>query len=123
MTVIEAINKIDAMKPNNYTKADKTAWLSALDGVIKKEITDTHEGAEKVNFGGYTEDTPPDTELTVPAPYDEIYLRWLEAQIDYSNGEYGKYANSRLMYNAAYSAFERWYNRNNVPLKKGFKYF
>lgn len=124
MTIIEAITKIDALKPNNYTPENKVAWLSTLDGVIKKEIIDTHEGADKVTFVGYDSTTPSDTVLLVPAPYDDIYVRWIEAQIDYNNGEYGRYGNSMTMYNAAYANYERYYNRNNMPVNKGgFKYF
>lgn len=123
MTIIEAVNKIDALKPNNYTTENKVAWLSTIDGIIKKEIIDTHEGADKVTFNGYDADTTNDTVLLVPAPYDDIYIRWLEAQIDYNNGEYGRYSNSMTMYNAAYSNYERYYNRNNMPISKGFKYF
>lgn len=123
MTIIEAVNKIDALKPNNYTTENKVAWLSTIDGIIKSEIIDTHEGGDKVTFTGYDANTPNDTVLLVPAPYDDIYIRWLEAQIDYNNGEYGRYSNSMTMYNSAYSNYERYYNRNNMPLGKQFKYF
>lgn len=123
MTIREAIAKIDALKLNTFTQSNKVAWLSALDGIIKKEIIDTHEGGEEISFAGYDDNTPTDTVLLVPAPYDDIYIRWLEAQMDYTNNEYGKYANSMTMYNAAYSAYERYYNRNNMPLGKSFKYF
>ena len=123
MTIIEAINKIDALKPNNYTQADKIGWLSTLDGIIKKEIIDTHEGADAVSFKGYGATTALDTVLLVPAPYDDVYVRWLEAQIDYANGEYGKYNNSMALYNTAYVTYERYYNRNNMPLGKKFKFF
>ena len=123
MTIIEAVNKIDALKPNNYTTENKVAWLSTIDGIIKKEIIDTHEGADKVTFNGYDADTTNDTVLLVPAPYDDIYIRWLEAQIDYNNADYGRYSNSMTMYNSAYSNYERYYNRNNMPISKGFKYF
>ena len=123
MTIIEAINRIDLLKPNNYTQADKIAWLSTLDGIIKKEIIDTHEGAESVIFNGYDVDTSLDTVMLVPAPYDNVYLKWLEAQIDYANADTKRYANSMIMYNTAYSAFERYYNRTNMPKGKTFKYF
>lgn len=123
MTIIEAINRIDAINPNNYTQPEKVAWLSTLDGVIKKEIIDTHEGAEAVAFSGYTEETPLDTELLVPAPYDEVYLFWLQSKIDYWNGELGKYNNSISMYNTAYSNFEKAYNREHKPITTKFKYF
>ncbi|MBQ9860954.1 MAG: hypothetical protein IJO75_01710 [Clostridia bacterium] len=123
MTIIEAINRVDALKPNNYDQKTKISWLSTIDGMIKSEIIDTHEGAESVTFTGYDSDTPTTTELLVPTPYEDIYVRWLEAQIDYNNGEYGRYSNSMTMYNAAYSAYERYYNRNHMPLGQSFKYF
>lgn len=123
MTIIEAINRIDAINPNNYTQPEKVAWLSTLDGVIKKEIIDTHEGAEAVTFNGYNEETPLDTVLLVPAPYDEVYLYWLQSKIDYWNAEMGKYNNSIVMYNTAYAAFEKAYNREHKPISKKLKFF
>ena len=123
MTIIEAINIIDSLKPNNYTQEEKVRWLSNLDGIIKNEIIDTHEGAENVVFNGYDADTPLETVLIVPNPYDDIYIKWLEAQIDFANSETKRYANSMIMYNTAYSAFERFYNRTNMPKGKSFKYF
>ena len=123
MTIIEAINRIDNLKPNSYTQQDKVQWLSILDGIIKTEIIDTHQGAEDVIFDGYGVETHIETELLVPAPYDDIYIKWLEAQIDYANGETAKYNNSMVMYNTAYSAFERYYNRTHMPKGKKFKFF
>ena len=122
MKVIEAIQGVDALKPNSYSQEDKIKWLSTLDGIIKTEIIDTHEGANKVIFNGY-DNTSLDTELIVPAPYDDIYIKWRESQIDYNNGEIGRYTNSKNMYNTAYTTFERYYNRKNMPLSKSFKYF
>ena len=57
MTIIEAINRIDNLKPNSYTQQDKVQWLSILDGIIKTEIIDTHQGAEDVIFDGYGVET------------------------------------------------------------------
>ena len=123
MTIIEAINRIDSLKPNTFEQLDKIKWLSTLDGIIKNEIIDTHEGAESVIFNGYDLETPLDTVMIVPAPYDDIYLKWLEAQIDYTNGETSRYQNSMTMYNNAYSAFERYYNRTHMPKSKNFQFF
>ena len=123
MTIIEAIQKVDAMKPNGYSELEKVAWLSKLDGAIKKEIIDTHEDGENIVFDGYNENTPTDTELLVKAPYDDIYLYWLESRIDYYNGEYGRYNNSVTTYNAAYAEYERFYNRAHMPKGNKFKFF
>lgn len=123
MTIMEAIHRIGAVKPNGYDQPQKIKWLSTLDGIIKKEIIDTHEGGENVAFEGYTEGTNLSTELLVPAPYDDIYIRYLEMQIDYANGEYGKYNNSKAMYNETYTAFKKFYNRTHMPKGKKFKFF
>lgn len=123
MTIFDAINRIDAIKPNSLTQLEKIRALSTLDGIIKNSIIDTHEGSENFVFAEYTQETALTTELLVPAPYDAIYLYWLESTIDYWNGETGKYNNSIELYNTAYSEFERYYNRTHVPKGKKFKYF
>lgn len=180
MTIMEAINRVDSLKPNSYSQNEKVAWLSKLDGIIKEKVIDTHEGADeqtaiaeyiqsnvdeyenavqeymKVNevdyeeakanvefreikykeakehikatrndiyFAGYDANTNTATELLVPAPYDDIYVRWLEAQVDYANGEYGKYNNSITMYNSAYAEYANYYNRKHMPKGSKFKYF
>ena len=122
MTIIECINRADALKFNNYTQDEKIAWLSTLDGKIKTEVIDTHEG-EKVEFSGYNSETPHDTMLLAPAPYDELYLRYIEAQVDYANGEMGKYNNAMAMFSAAYSEYARWYNRTHKPKQTSLKFF
>lgn len=122
MTIIGAITRVDAVKPNTYSQMDKVKWLSELDGIIKAEIIDTHEGGENALFAGYTEYTDLNTKLLVPAPYDEVYIRYLEMQIDYANNEYGKYNNSMMMYNSAYTAFEKYYNRTHMPISRGRRF-
>lgn len=123
MTISEAISQVDELKPNDYSMEQKIKWLNRLDTAIKTEIIDTRDGADQVEFNGYTAETPPDTELLVPPPYDDIYIYWLQAQIDYFNGEISKYTNDIAMYNNQYSAFQRYYFRNHKSASKQFKYF
>lgn len=123
MKIIEAINRIDSLKHNTYSQNDKVEWLSILDGIVKRLIIDTHEGGEEVIFTGYDDSTDTSTELLVPAPFDEVYLRWLEAQIDYTNGEYDKYNNAILMYQASYDGYANYYNRTHMPKCNAIKYF
>lgn len=119
MKIIEAINQLDSLKHNTYSQNDKIRWLSNLDWKVKKQIIDTHAGADQVMFTGYDENTDINTELLIPAPYDEVYLRWMEAQIDYTNGEYRKYNNAITMFNTAFEAFAKYYTRNNTPVGHG----
>ena len=123
MTIIEAITKIDAFKPNSYTQLDKVKWLSELDGNIKIEIIDTHVGGSDIPFNGYDENTNISTKLLVSAPHEDIYIKWLESKIDYNNAEYAKYNNSSTAFNNAYSSFERYYNRHHMPKQQKLKFF
>lgn len=122
MTIGGAIARVDNLKYNTYTNADKIAWLSKLDNMIKRNIIDTHDGADQIIFDGYTEDTDPDTELLASEPYDAMYLRWLEAQIDYTNGEYDKYNASILLFNTEYEAFNAFYTRTHMPKCAGRRF-
>lgn len=122
MTLDKLLTRIDQQKPNAYTRQEKIDWVNQLDGMIKTKIIDTHEGADDVYFREYTDDSG-STELLVPAPFDRIYLYWLEANIDYANQEFGKYNNSMAMYNEMWSEYSRWYNRQHMPLSAGFTYF
>jgi hypothetical protein len=123
MTIIEAIEKIDSLKPNTYTNEEKIHWLSRIEGMIKRNCIDNHEGAENVVFDGYNEDTPVDTILIVQEPYDDLYLLWLEAMIDYTNGEFTKYNNVIIRYNDMYQAFFNDYNRTHMPKGTHIRYY
>lgn len=123
MKIQDAISTLDSQKHNAYGRSDKIRWLSTLDSMVKRLIIDTHEGGDQIAFEPYTDDTDLNTVLLVEAPFDEVYLRWMEAQIDYTNGEYTKYNNSIDMFNTAYRAYENYYNRTHMPKGKQIKFF
>ena len=53
--------------------------------------------------------------LLVPAPYDRMYYAYLEAMIDYQEGEYNGYANTLERFNAEWSEYSRWVGDNIRP--------
>ena len=82
MTLIEAINRADNLTTNGYSQSEKIAWLSELDGRLKESVIDKHEGGEDIEWVGYTDDTPLDTELLIPKPYDSAYIDWIISKIE-----------------------------------------
>ena len=124
MKIIEAINSVNELLPNSYDQSRKVAWLSTLDAMVKSEIIDNHEGGEGCTFTGYDSETEINTtDLLVSAPHDLIYLRWLEAQIHYHNGENEKYNNAIEAFNTVYGAFRNYYNKKFIPKGKTIKFF
>lgn len=120
MTIEEAIQQVDRLKPNQYTDAEKIRWLSLLDGQLWQEIILTHQMPHADTFSGYASDVDTDTELLVPAPYDiDVYVNYLQARIDRENAETAKYNQSITMYNSGYTAWVNWVNRTYSPVISG----
>lgn len=114
MTVAEAIRQIDSLKHNTCTQEEKLAWLSQLDAMVKTLVLDTHQTRTPA-FTGYTPQTPGDTQLLIPDGFSAVYRYWLEAQIDYANGEYVRFNNANAMFAANWRRFEDYYHRTNAP--------
>lgn len=123
MKLIEAITRIDRLKHNTYEKSEKIRWLSVLDGLVKAQIMDKHADGAAESFAGYDPDTPDDTQLLVPAPYDELYLWWLASQIDYYNGELTRYNNSIELFNTGYEVYAQLYTQKHKPLTAADGFF
>ena len=65
----------------------------------------------------------PGEELLVEAPFDEIYLRWMEAMVDYHNGEIQSYNAGIILFNSVYEAFKAWYGRTHMPKVRAKRFF
>jgi hypothetical protein len=118
MTIAEAISQVNALKPNTYEQSIKVKWLSDLDARIKTQVIDQHKGNVYVFFYGYDENDM-DAKLLVSAPYDEMYLHWLSAMIDYHNSDDDRYNNDIILFNNAYEGYKNHYTRTHMPLSNG----
>lgn len=127
MTVNEVITQLGSVKPHAFTDDVLCKWLSQLDGQLFEDVVKWHrfplkqdeEGKLHPDYpshGPYTEDDM-EKVLMIPAPYDDVYIKWLSAQIDYNNHDIGRYNNSMVMYNQALKSYTDWLNRNYLPLQ------
>ena len=123
MTIIQAINTLDEIRPNNCPQPMKISWLSMLDGRIKSQIIDTHKGGELITFDGYDEKTSLETELLADPAYSLMYVKFLESQINAMEGDISRYASSAESFNSLFSSFEAHYNRTHLPIGRKIKYF
>lgn len=124
MTINQAITRLRAMKKTQMDDNTLIGWLSELDGMIYEEIVKWHEQDKDKDgntvvpaHGPYNEDTDVETELLVPAPYADVYIYYLMAQLEQISGDFNRYNNSMIMYNTRLQAFASWYNRNHMPVQ------
>jgi hypothetical protein len=114
MTLNEAIAKIDSLIPNQYTFAEKVAWISDVDGRIYRDLITKHENPEEKTWDGpYDEDSSSALVLLAYEPYTDLYIYYMMAMIDQYNGEYTRYSNDMEQFNNSYQAFADDYIRNN----------
>lgn len=112
-TILEIIQRVDACKPNAFTQVQKAAWIAALDGRIAVDVflMDISETATL----RYDRMDTLEIEPLVAFPHDDIYDLWLQAKIDFANGEYNKYQNTMALYNECYGNFVRWFSSVYEP--------
>ena len=112
MTVYEAITRVDGLKFNTVPREEKVRWLAQLEGNVVVQVIRKHAGGEKSEVPVLEMES----QLLVLAPFDVLYLRWLEAQIDYHNGEFDKFNAAMLLFNAAWQDFENFYRQEHSPV-------
>lgn len=127
MRIIECIDTVDGLKPNQYTKEDKLKWLSTLDANIHEDILKTHERnpdeEEIAEFIPYAVDDM-EKVLIAPFPYDELYVAYLKMKIDEENGEIARYNNSAILFNSYMDNYAKFYNKHHRPISnKNFKMY
>lgn len=117
MTVQEALDLADGMKPNMLPRPVKIKFLNELEGKIHEEVLMKHEHtAEEEERPDYENDTNGGTVLLVPAPYDMVYPYYIMSCIDHVNQEMDKYNNDRAMFENRYAEMCDWWNRTRMPV-------
>lgn len=91
MTALSAIRWVDEKMHNVYASEDKLTWLSQVEQMAAQLRA-------RCGMDAQAPAVEPNTALTIPEPFDALYLRWLEAQIHYTNQEYLKYNNAMAVF-------------------------
>jgi hypothetical protein len=113
MKVTEAINKVNLLKPSAYTESQLMEWLNELEGKVQKEAF----GFMFDDIVQYDWAADGDTELLIYKPYDETYVYYIMAKIDYANQEMNSYTANMTFANDGFTAFKADMKRNNREVK------
>lgn len=105
MTIYECILFVDSIEPNAYTVDQKTRWVRECEGKIYTQLF----GMQPLGFPWGNPFSYMYEELMLPAPWNKVYYRYLQAMIHYANGEYDRYAASMQLFNEAWGELNRWF--------------
>ena len=109
----DIIARVDADKFNEYSDETKLRLVAVLDGKIAVDVLLLHP-SETGQFN-YTYPEGLEMEPLVHFPHDDLYEKWLVAQIDLMNREYEDYQNHMEQFNAAYENFVNWLLTYHTP--------
>lgn len=145
MKISEVITRAQAMRPTQMKTEDMALLLCNLDLHVEEMMrnvyvppspqstygTDPSPLGEEFGRASYLpgEDlfaslaqaqavgllTSEDKTLLLPAPYDETYVHYLAAQIDYYNREMDLYTNDAALYTASMREARAWWRRDHAP--------
>lgn len=99
MTLQDCIDYVDSIEPNAYNNAQKAAWINECEGKVYTQLFLVQPYEYKTVSQS----------LALPAPYDRMYSRYLQAMIHYADGEYNRYQNSYAMFNEVWAEANRWF--------------
>lgn len=107
MTIETCMNLVNAMMPSGVDTAVKLRFLGEIEGKVRVEL----HGESPDGGWDFDERTPGGTVLCVPHPYDQLYLLYVMAMIDYIGGDMARYENGAAMFNAVYQSYGKWLKR------------
>lgn len=113
MTIQQAIDRARLQADTELPDSELTRWLSLLDGQLYNEVVSHYAGNEGGEAPSYDEDTDPETELMVPAPYDDLYVYHLVMRIHLAHGDLDRYNAAAIMFNNCQKAWQRQYNNTH----------
>lgn len=133
MTASELIRIYDEERRNQIESDTKLRWLKNFEMLSAREVFDTHEfakeelqqadgenGIEAGPYAGYGfakhfMNFDYSTELLIPAPYDRVYLDYLDMQANQLTNEQERYNMAANLFNTSYTAWQQYWNRTHKP--------
>lgn len=115
MTINEAIQRADGLRPNAYTEDDKAVWANQVESSVQRDVMKLP--AESRKYFKYPEDG--DKELTLTGEWEELYVLFIVSMFDYWSQDTAKYNNSAKMYNDQFDAYKAQYIKEH-PKRSSF---
>lgn len=88
-------------------------WLNEIEGQVLDQVVNKAQRFD-IEFVPFTEDDT-ERELTVPDRFQDVYINYIRAKVDFTNQETERYNNDAAMFEASWKEYASWHIRNYVP--------
>ena len=110
MTIESCMEMVDGMLPNRVPVEVKLRFLEEIEWKVRVELL----GDDPQTLPIFNTDTPTDTELSAPHPYDPLYWQYLLAMLCHACGDAPRYENAAILFNASYQGYGKWLKRRGA---------
>ena len=110
MTIETCMELVDGMMPNRAPRAVKLRFLGEIEGKVRVELLGEEPPVQPL----FREDTPAETVLSVPQPYDQLYWQYLLAMLSHTLGDTARFENAASLFNASYQSYGKWLKRRGA---------
>lgn len=112
MTLNGILEWVDTVRPNPFTRGQKTAWINDLEASLWHEIFLRPMGGWKPKNAEEDGAMP----LLLPDGWRRLYEAYLAAMMEFALGEFFHYENSMARYNGALAELGAWYAEEYAPV-------
>ena len=117
MTLDECMARVDRMKPSAFPPEEKAAWLLGLEQQMVEGFYPRYVEVGPIGPSSYPEGR--DVPLRASGPWEELYVHYLGAMVDYHHQDANAYNDAMSLFNAASDEYRKHYHRTHTPRSSG----
>ena len=108
MTASESIARRKQIRQGNIDYAQYLKWINVIEGRVQTEVM--NKALDEIIIYNEESDNAP---LLIPHPYDEVYIYYLCAMVDFFNEELDLYATDVDFFEQKFETFKKYYSKNH----------
>lgn len=113
MNVGKLMETVTVLIGQQYDLEMLIGWLNEIEGQAIDQVIKRARGND-LEFIPYTEDDT-DRELAIPDRFQDVYINYIRAKVDFANQETERYNNDAAMFDAAWKEYAAWHIRTHLP--------
>lgn len=110
MTIRQVIDRVHLLRDPTIDDGGLLLIINQIEAEIERKII--HPRDAEIAFKGYSEENM-DTELKVPFPFDDVYIKGCVKEIDARENQIANYNNSERLYKEVFGELAAWWTRTH----------